>query len=174
MDSTFSTVLDAVFDQSYLDIDCADGDSVKMCLRHYTDCFPYANNIANTAMLLLGATLGSCDNENKEVSGTETKIENKIYEENKLNSSKLNLSIYPNPITTFTNITFFLPQQQKVSVQIFDMMGRLVKTLANAQMQTGNHQLLWNAGNENVIAGVYLLKLQAGNDVKTIKISVAK
>jgi len=84
------------------------------------------------------------------------------------------LSAYPNPVSNSTTISFSLQQSQKVSLQIFDMNGKLVKTLADAQMQAGNHQLIWNAGSENVIAGVYLLKLQAGNDVETTKISVVK
>ena len=47
----------------------------------------------------------------------------------------------------------------------------------NAQMKRGNHQLTWNARIEkgNVVsAGIYLLKMQAGNYVETKKISVIK
>ncbi len=84
-----------------------------------------------------------------------------------------NLSAYPNPVSNSATISFSLQQSQKISLTIYDMNGRLIKTLADAQMQAGNHQLTWNARSENVIAGVYLLKLQADNYVETKKISVA-
>ena len=61
MDSTFTTVLDAIFDETYLKIDCANNNGVKMCSNGNTNCVPYANNLANNAMLKFGATLGACD-----------------------------------------------------------------------------------------------------------------
>ena len=65
---------------------------------------------------------------------------NVIAKENNPISPSTQLKIYPNPVTSFTNISFSLPQCQKVSIQIFDMIGRLVKTLADAQMTAGTHQ----------------------------------
>ena len=44
------------------------------------------------------------------------------------------LTAYPNPFSTSTTISFTLSQSQKVSIQIFDIEGRLIKTLANEQM----------------------------------------
>jgi len=87
------------------------------------------------------------------------------------------LSNYPNPVSNSTTISFSLPQSQKVSIQIFDMNGRLIKVLADAQMQAGTYQLIWNAKDErgtNVVTGIYLLKMQAANYVETKKISVVK
>ena len=52
-----------------------------------------------------------------------------------------------------------------------------MKTLVDAQMQPGAHQLTWNARDEKgsaVVTGIYLLKMQAGNYVETKKISVVK
>ncbi len=82
------------------------------------------------------------------------------------------LSAYPNPVSNSTTISFNLQQSQKVSITIYDVNGRLIKTLADAQMQQGNHQLTWNTKSENTTAGVYLLKLQAGDYVETKNISV--
>lgn len=87
------------------------------------------------------------------------------------------LSAYPNPVLSSANISFFLPQSQKVSIQIFDMNGRLIKTLANEQMQQGAHLLTWNARDEKgnaVNAGIYILKLNTGNYDETKKISVIR
>ena len=93
-------------------------------------------------------------------------------------SSKItttNLSAYPNPISNLATISFNLQQSQKVVVTIYDMNGTLIKTLANTQMEHGNHQLIWNARDEKgspVTGGIYLLKLQAGDYSETKKMSV--
>lgn len=87
------------------------------------------------------------------------------------------LTAYPNPFSTSTTISFTLLQSQKVSIQIFDIEGRLIKTLANEQMATGVHQITWNATNESggVIAnGMYYLKINSGRYAETKKISVVK
>ncbi len=85
------------------------------------------------------------------------------------------LSAYPNPVSSSTNISFSLAQSQQVSLQIFDMSGRLIKKLANEIMTAGNHQLIWNVTDNNesaVSSGIYLLKLERGNTTETKKISV--
>lgn len=94
------------------------------------------------------------------------------------------LLVYPNPVSNSATISFSLLQSQKamptgrqVSVAIYDMNGRLIKTLANEQMQQGSHQLTWNARDEKgnaVGSGIYVLKLQAGDYIETKKILVVK
>ena len=57
------------------------------------------------------------------------------------------------------------------------MTGRIVKTLANGEMQEGTHQLEWNATNEKGIAvdaGIYFLKFDAGDYSETKELSVIK
>jgi len=57
------------------------------------------------------------------------------------------------------------------------MNGRLVKTLANTELQKGAHQLAWNAKDEKgnaVNAGIYFFKIQSGDYVETRKLSVVK
>jgi hypothetical protein len=92
-------------------------------------------------------------------------------------SNSTRFKIAPNPFSNSTAISFTLPQSQKVSLQVFDGEGRLVKTIANEQMQVGNHQLRWNATNQNgtaVAKGMYYLKFNAGNYVETKKLTVIK
>jgi hypothetical protein len=84
------------------------------------------------------------------------------------------LSVFPNPFSNSTTISFSLPKFQKVSVTIYDLNGRSLRTLADEEMQAGAHQLTWNVGSENVIAGIYLVKLQTGDFVETKKISLVK
>lgn len=92
-------------------------------------------------------------------------------------NSATNLSAYPNPVTNAATISFNLSQTQNVLISIYDMNGRLIKTLADAQTQSGPHQLIWNARDEKgyaVGAGMYILKLQAGSYSETKMISIIK
>jgi hypothetical protein len=102
----------------------------------------------------------------------------------KLISKATQLQITPNPFSSSTTISFTLPQTQKampagrqVSIRVFDVTGILIKVLANSEMQAGTHQLEWNAKDENgnaVSAGMYILKMQAGDYTETKKISVIR
>ena len=76
------------------------------------------------------------------------------------------LSVYPNPLTNTTNISFTLPQSQEVSIQVFDG-AKIGKSIANEQMQAGTHELIWNAA--SVAKGMYLLKFNAGSYSETKK-----
>ena len=76
---------------------------------------------------------------------------------------------YPNPVIKNTNIYYALPAETKVKLEIYDAMGRIVKTLANEVQLSGNKAMEWNKRNtsgEVVSAGIYFYRLTAGN--KTI------
>jgi hypothetical protein len=92
-------------------------------------------------------------------------------------TGKTLFSNYPNPFSNTTTISFSLPQSQKVSIAIFDVNGRLIKTLASVQMRTGTHKLVWDARDEQgnaVAAGIYILRFNANNYIGTKKIIVAR
>jgi hypothetical protein len=148
-------------DGAFTGYESLDGDLNILCRTASTDG-DVKNNHGNNDDWII--TLGHCGNN----------LNNDAVSSDAIAAAKTSavlLSAYPDPVSNSTTISFTLQQSQKVSVQIFDMNGRLIKTLADAQMQAGNHQLIWNAGSENVIAGVYLLKLQAENYVETKQIS---
>ena len=93
------------------------------------------------------------------------------------NTGKILLNNFPNPFSQLTTISFTLSQSQKVSMQIFDETGKFVKTLADAQMQAGTHQLVWNARDEKqnaVATGIYFLRIQTGNYTETRKLVVVR
>ena len=79
---------------------------------------------------------------------------------------------YPNPFSTSTTISFSLSQSQNVSLKVYDVNGRLIKTLASTIFEEGEHQIVWNA--EEVNAGIYFLKMQAVEFLKTEKLIVTK
>src|SRR5437870_945868 len=63
------------------------------------------------------------------------------------------ISIFPNPASNSTTISFSLEQSQKVSLKVFDMNGRLVSTLADKIFEEGKNELMWST--ENVNGGIY-------------------
>jgi len=84
---------------------------------------------------------------------------------------------YPNPFNPTTQITYALPKNSYVSIVVYDMLGREVKTLLNNEVLAGNHSVTWNGDDNNgmkVVSGVYLYKINAGDFVKTMKLILMK
>jgi 2',3'-cyclic-nucleotide 2'-phosphodiesterase (5'-nucleotidase family) len=79
---------------------------------------------------------------------------------------------YPNPFNPSTLITYSLPQEAKVSLQIFDVSGRLVETLVNTVQPKGEYEVRFNAG--SLSSGVYFYRLDAGGYVQTRKMTLVK
>ncbi|MEO8146510.1 MAG: T9SS type A sorting domain-containing protein [Bacteroidia bacterium] len=82
------------------------------------------------------------------------------------------IKISPNPFSNSTTISFSLPQSQNVSLKIFDVNGRLIKTLADNTLKQGQHQVVWNVN--DVQPGIYYLQIQTPDFVKTEKLIVTK
>ncbi len=66
---------------------------------------------------------------------------------------------YPNPFNPSTTIRFAVPMQSSVKVKIYDVMGQEVAELNNGILETGIHELNWNA--ESLSSGIYFLRIQA-------------
>jgi hypothetical protein len=72
---------------------------------------------------------------------------------------------FPNPFNPSVTITFDLRTPQFVRLSIFDVEGRLVKTLLNGSETTGSHKVRWKGTDNNgngVASGVYFVQLSAG------------
>jgi hypothetical protein len=73
----------------------------------------------------------------------------------------------PNPLVGETTLAFDLPEARRVSARVYDVTGRLTRTLVDAPLPAGRHSRVWDATNENgrrVSAGIYFVVLDAGND----------
>ncbi|MCC5942355.1 MAG: BspA family leucine-rich repeat surface protein [Balneolaceae bacterium] len=80
---------------------------------------------------------------------------------------------YPNPFNPTTVISFELPQQSQVYLEVFDMIGRRVATLVESStMQAGRHQVNFDAS--GLTSGVYIYRLQAGSTVQSRKLTLVK
>ncbi len=85
-----------------------------------------------------------------------------------------NLISYPNPFNPVAIISYNLPQAGNVDVVIYDITGRQVIQLDSGYRTAGSHTLSWNATDDygrQVASGIYLLRIQAGKYLKTIKMT---
>jgi len=64
---------------------------------------------------------------------------------------------YPNPFNVVTTIPFTLDRQLPVKIMVYNQLGQNVVTLFDGVMDSGKHQVNWDAG--NVSSGVYLIRL---------------
>jgi hypothetical protein len=87
------------------------------------------------------------------------------------------LSIYPNPFNPSTTIGFELTEAARVVVRIYDVSGRLVKTLADDTFSSGPHEVQWggydNSG-ASVASGIYFIRLDSGTYTITQKAVMLK
>ena len=84
---------------------------------------------------------------------------------------------YPNPFNPTTQIKFDLAEDGLVSIKIYDVMGRQLKTLVNSVKAAGYHSIQWDATNdlgEGVSAGMYIYMIQAGDFISTKKMVLLK
>ena len=76
-----------------------------------------------------------------------------------------------------TQIRYDLPKDSDVSITIYDLMGRNIKTLLNKKESAGFRSISWDATNQNgeeVSAGMYIYLIQAGTFRETKKMILLK
>jgi Secretion system C-terminal sorting domain len=86
-------------------------------------------------------------------------------------------SNYPNPFNPTTNITFSIPKNSHVRLDIFNSLGQLVRTLIDQNYDTGNYTTIWNARNDfgnKVNSGVYIYRLVSKNYVDSKRMVLMK
>jgi hypothetical protein len=84
---------------------------------------------------------------------------------------------YPNPFNPTTTISFTLPESSKVTLSIYDVEGRLVKTLLDETVGEGYQERIWDgkdAGGNHAGSGVYFYRLTAGAKTLTKKMVLLK
>jgi phosphodiesterase/alkaline phosphatase D-like protein len=84
---------------------------------------------------------------------------------------------YPNPFNPTTRITFSLPENSFVSLKIYDMLGREIKSLVGNEVAAGTHSVEWNStdnfGNK-VASGTYIYRITAGSFISVKKMLLIK
>ena len=72
---------------------------------------------------------------------------------------------YPNPFNPVTNVEFTLVRGVDISLKVFDLRGRRVKTLMGGFVPQGRHMVQWYGDNDSgapLASGVYFVKMTAG------------
>jgi len=79
---------------------------------------------------------------------------------------------YPNPFNPTTSLELSVPMNGQVTVQVYNLMGQVVATLANGYMDASTYTLTWDAS--NVSSGMYIVKAEAAGTVSTQKLMLMK
>jgi hypothetical protein len=82
------------------------------------------------------------------------------------------IGAFPNPFNPTTKISFSLPEQAKVSLQVYDLQGRTVAVLIDGLRDAGTHEVTFDAS--NLTSGVYFYRLQAGAFSASGKLALLK
>jgi hypothetical protein len=77
-------------------------------------------------------------------------------------------TVYPNPFTEQTTISYTLPSTSKVTIDVYNYLGEKVETLVNETKSAGKHNATFSANNQP--KGIYFLRINTGNLQKTIKV----
>jgi len=79
---------------------------------------------------------------------------------------------YPNPFNPFTTISYSIKENGSVTLKVFDILGKEVKTLVNEEQQAGNYKVEFNAS--SFASGIYFYTLQAREFISTRKMILLK
>jgi len=86
--------------------------------------------------------------------------------------TEFTMAAYPNPFNPTTNLSFTLPEAQRVALTVYDLSGRQVAQLVNGYRAAGAHEVTFDAS--NLASGVYLYQLNAGDQHASGKIMLLK
>jgi len=90
---------------------------------------------------------------------------------------ELSAHSYPNPFNPETAIHFTLPEQGRVVLKIYDILGREVKTLIDEERPSGRHTVLWDGkdrAGQSVASGTYFYQIRFKDKILTRKIMLVR
>jgi photosystem II stability/assembly factor-like uncharacterized protein len=79
---------------------------------------------------------------------------------------------YPNPFNPLTKINYAIPNTTKVTLKIYDVLGKLVKTLVNETKDAGVYNVTFDGS--TLASGIYFYKIEAGDFVESKKMVLVK
>jgi hypothetical protein len=95
-----------------------------------------------------------------------------------IESVEFNISNFPNPFNPSTNISYQLPEAARVTLKVYDMLGREVAKLVDREVVAGNHTATFDGS--RLSSGIYFVRFMAtpqnGNQLitKTMKMLMVK
>ncbi|WP_337864561.1 T9SS type A sorting domain-containing protein [Ignavibacterium sp.] len=79
---------------------------------------------------------------------------------------------YPNPFNPSTSISFSIPNEELVSLKVYNSLGEEVAELINETKQAGNYEMNFNS--VGLASGIYFYRIQAGSFIQTKKMTLLK
>jgi len=79
---------------------------------------------------------------------------------------------YPNPFNPAVTLRYGLTKDAQTILQVYNMRGQLVETLVNMHQLAGTYDINWQP--VNLSAGVYIVRLQSGNQTNLQKVVFVK
>jgi len=101
-----------------------------------------------------------------------TGVENKDAKNKKISSSFSLAQNYPNPFNPETKITYNIPTNSIILLDVHNVSGQKVATLINEQQEAGSHSVKWTGRDEFnhlLPSGLYIYQLHSDNGVLTKK-----
>lgn len=82
------------------------------------------------------------------------------------------ISAYPNPFNSATKIEYYLQNSAIIDLGVYDIQGRLVRTIVNGRAERGAHMINFDA--EDHASGSYFVRLQTGPYIETFRLVILK
>jgi hypothetical protein len=95
----------------------------------------------------------------------------------KMPRGQTTITCSPNPFNPRTEISFSVDEFEPVNLSIYDLSGRLIKTLVDTHLSAGQKTVVWNGTNSSgkrVASGTYFLRLETDQGVRTRKVMLTK
>ncbi len=137
------------------------GDTVNVCLLDVTDGIKLigpANHLGTDWHANHGPPIPFC---------WEFYISPTAVSETQTKPEQLTLAVYPNPANQTVRVEYTVPNQNRVTVTVHDILGRKVETLVDTEKQPGRYSVQWST--EGVSSGVYLISLKSRSTSLTRK-----
>lgn len=109
-------------------------------------------------------------------SGLPTSVQEQELVQQVLSSFTLHQN-YPNPFNPTTTIEYEIPHTGEVTITVYDIQGRLVRSLASLTQQAGTHTVVWDARNDggaNVSSGSYFCRVDFNHSFLVRKLLLLK
>ncbi|UCE66281.1 MAG: T9SS type A sorting domain-containing protein [Candidatus Zixiibacteriota bacterium] len=87
-------------------------------------------------------------------------------------SSQIEITAFPNPFNSSTTIKYILPEPGHVRIDIYDLLGRKVRTLVEKDKPAGAYTVIFEAS--GLSSGVYFSRIHAGNEIQTRQMVLLK
>ncbi|MBN2414224.1 T9SS type A sorting domain-containing protein [bacterium] len=86
-------------------------------------------------------------------------------------------SNYPNPFNARTTVEYSLPRRTEVTISVYSVTGRRIRTLVSGTREAGIHRLTWDgtdSSNSHVASGIYICRMNCGEHTAIQKMTLLK